>query len=1222
MDALVEAATQGSSSGHSSMHHRHNQHEEHIEEVIVEDGQEEDIEVDDDKACTEEDFVAFKQKYGKYLPQDIDGDTYEEEYVEELIEEDEILVDDDGLLEHEEVVYETVIEDAGNERDGIDSLVALSRGPLGNGKTVREFLGDIGATEEVHSTQHKRSMYTNDPRGNVRVQAPSRLLPVATVKNVSMMHGGRVMIGRNNIQTFHRQDPSRDWREEQKRDLEICDFFDTLPADRQVAFRKMLERMGERVPKPIQGSRKFFRSTLAPHVKIPIPSNSKLEMLSTSIPIARSKIQMQPKEPRYVMRDIRPDDPQNDGNEMFYTTTRDGEKKVVVFESMDEQERPYGMAKEVNDEGEIVDVVAMQEEEIIEEDGHHNMTGEQFVISKEGDPEDQPAQLEPAFGPGEPVELPPAIHHEEEVEMPMLEKEPMPTISRPLHERWFVVPELRKELIGKQHVPANRGNIEPNQRFCEGCHQFLAKGMHEHHQKKIARYGQCDYFAPRRFPCPEDNCNHKMPNIEKLCMHLRISHKRPLDVKEQLFEYEEEFQVFLRELEGKGGNFRMSRGNKGNKDGGSVRYYRCNRNVRLKPRSEHRLAGQNDPRLQFHSITSFFDNGGDVAALDVDNDENEQDRDGELDDDVKPRQLTGQNSSSDGPKPRNKPSKLSINGVCTAFFKKTDFPDGRIHVRYCDFHLHPDALLRLPDDVRHRIRELNIKRLPVPVIIKIIKAEIHSFCEPGTVLEDRILQLVDKDVRNVLARADMRPIKLHVCRNKNILDRPSFGEQVAVPRVPYNNHSVSQMNQEGVTVTTESAENVDSGEKMVPAMKPDTEEERILCNLPTPPEPHLMMNDPEEIAREDEMLEAAVMNIDNIDPNRPPSPEALTELERAMFEEWQCEDVDHLDEMSKRRRETLLIKRKKEEVREKMNQVQILLQAEFYDSLAMDHLVRLDSIAEELFEMHAAFEQKIRAAKRRNNNRSRNKRKKKVELDVSDSIHEEQEEGVDYDQPIEEQIIEAVIEEEAEEDAPQLNPDGLDESDGDMSEELGVLSGETSNVPQPSLKALSFEQASVDAEPIENEETVELGNSVCSVRPKCMGERSEEKKTLKKTRSQQLNNSDKKEEQVVVITAKTLMSSPRKRGRKSNATKAAEAAAEAALKAKLQSEETLNENELEAMDTPCQEPPAKKSTTRGRSSARYKVASDSPCRTPASSPSPPQVSSRGRRVVRPKILDL
>lgn len=53
-------------------------------------------------------------------------------------------------------------------------------------------------------------------------------------------------------------------------------------------------------------------------------------------------------------------------------------------------------------------------------------------------------------------------------------------------------------------------------------------------------------------------------------------HNAPTDIKTEVFSQQQEFETFLRELEAKGGNFRMSRGNKMIKTG-MVQYFRCNR---------------------------------------------------------------------------------------------------------------------------------------------------------------------------------------------------------------------------------------------------------------------------------------------------------------------------------------------------------------------------------------------------------------------------------------------------------------------------------------------------------------------------------------------------------------------------------------------------------------------------------------------------------------------
>lgn len=47
----------------------------------------------------------------------------------------------------------------------------------------------------------------------------------------------------------------------------------------------------------------------------------------------------------------------------------------------------------------------------------------------------------------------------------------------------------------------------------------------------------------------------------------------------------------------------------------------------------------------------------------------------------------------------------------------------RISVRYCDFHLHEDVKVKLPDSVKDRITEMLQKKLPMPVIVEVIKGK-------------------------------------------------------------------------------------------------------------------------------------------------------------------------------------------------------------------------------------------------------------------------------------------------------------------------------------------------------------------------------------------------------------------------------------------------------------------------------------------------------------------
>ncbi|KAJ1368078.1 hypothetical protein KIN20_029138 [Parelaphostrongylus tenuis] len=97
-----------------------------------------------------------------------------------------------------------------------------------------------------------------------------------------------------------------------------------------------------------------------------------------------------------------------------------------------------------------------------------------------------------------------------------------------------------------------------------------------HHGRLIRKYGRCDIFTPKRFPCRSPGCHERLGTLERLCEHMFQVHGAPTDIKRKLFENEAQFDGFLRELESRGGNFRMSRGNKTVKEG-IVQYFRCNR---------------------------------------------------------------------------------------------------------------------------------------------------------------------------------------------------------------------------------------------------------------------------------------------------------------------------------------------------------------------------------------------------------------------------------------------------------------------------------------------------------------------------------------------------------------------------------------------------------------------------------------------------------------------
>ncbi|CAB3407575.1 unnamed protein product [Caenorhabditis bovis] len=268
------------------------------------------------------------------------------------------------------------------------------------------------------------------------------------------------------------------------------------------------------------------------------------------------------------------------------------------------------------------------------------------------------------------------------------------------------------------------------ERKCSGCNMFLRRSVYYHHARMIREKGACNLFTPQRFPCPQCDC--KLGTLEKLCAHLEQIHDAPTQIKTEIFASEEEFNNFRIDLEGRGGNFRMARGNKKNKKG-IVQYFRCNRTQTLARNETFRL---------------------------VDNPtEDEFDRNSRRD--QFPRKSAGSKQV------------IRTENACTAFYNKAYLDNGRIEVRYCDHHLHDDEKLRLPHRVRMRVLELARKQLPHAVILMIVKDEREMYCEKDSANDRRILEMRTQDIRQILSgisrqermkmrKADRQTQRMHV----------------------------------------------------------------------------------------------------------------------------------------------------------------------------------------------------------------------------------------------------------------------------------------------------------------------------------------------------------------------------------------------------------------------------------------------------------------------------
>ncbi|VDM62730.1 unnamed protein product [Angiostrongylus costaricensis] len=278
----------------------------------------------------------------------------------------------------------------------------------------------------------------------------------------------------------------------------------------------------------------------------------------------------------------------------------------------------------------------------------------------------------------------------------------------------LIYPEMRQDIFGTsdlRSLSASQGRDGQDDRFCPSCKMTMKRSIYYHHGRLIRKYGRCDIFTPKRFPCGSPGCNERLGTLERLCEHMYQVHGAPTDIRRKIFENESQF-------ESRGGNFRMSRGNKTIKEG-IVQYFRCNRIFSI----------AKDKALR---IVDDINAGTYEAVKDI----------------TQPMDPFGKETST-------KPY-LRTEEACTAFFRKTYLNDGTIEVRYCDYHLHGDERLRLPVAIRNRIYEMTKKKLPLPVIVMVLHKECNRFCMPGTALERRIMAVTPREVQLVAQSVQRR----------------------------------------------------------------------------------------------------------------------------------------------------------------------------------------------------------------------------------------------------------------------------------------------------------------------------------------------------------------------------------------------------------------------------------------------------------------------------------
>ncbi|KAJ1362814.1 hypothetical protein KIN20_022499 [Parelaphostrongylus tenuis] len=115
------------------------------------------------------------------------------------------------------------------------------------------------------------------------------------------------------------------------------------------------------------------------------------------------------------------------------------------------------------------------------------------------------------------------------------------------------------------------------------------KSIHSRYQRLITQHGRCHMTTLRGFPCGSSGCHERLSTLERLCEHMFQVHGAPTDIKRKVFKNEAEFDEFLRELESRGGNFRLIRGKKTIQEG-IAHYFRCNRTSSIAKDKAMRIA--------------------------------------------------------------------------------------------------------------------------------------------------------------------------------------------------------------------------------------------------------------------------------------------------------------------------------------------------------------------------------------------------------------------------------------------------------------------------------------------------------------------------------------------------------------------------------------------------------------------------------------------------------
>ncbi|GMT04234.1 hypothetical protein PENTCL1PPCAC_26408, partial [Pristionchus entomophagus] len=658
------------------------------------------------------------------------------EEVEELEEEEEVDVDDqpEEDVSHEEVIEEGIYDDEFNipaDADDYHTIHVSGGGKTGGSRRYlqREYPGSGYSTiPRIHdgeaqfggqmrrgNMKYVRIQPGNVPRPPVHLrttdgvaqQPRARLLPVAIARPA--IHNRYGQSYGQNYSMVH-------WREDQKRKMELLDIFESLPAEKQGTFLNYLNQTGESfIPPP---SRKGRR---------PGEGSSSHQTIT--------RMRALPNEMHQHHTVQVPAHMAQDGAEILISPQPDGRTTLMSLipvgeeegERMDRdkgsgtmkmrKEEDEGREEDEEGEADTSDMPLLEADKEALEKRKEERRRRERERERERENGDNGGEWN---GMEEDVDVENVEENErrlEEGEDEEAEEGNIPMLSSEVRGRrgLFYVPELdgyNYEQRYQMCAPKMKGGL----RLCESCNIYMRKSVFYHHQRTIREHGSCSAMTPKRFECGVPECDERLPTIERLCVHMAELHNMPTDVQETEFSNEDEFQAFLVELESKGGNFRMSRGNKCGKSG-VVRYYRCNRVSGPVARGR--------PRKLVNPTDSLHPDPHD------------------------PSELVEAGVEMEVEEKKKKHALVRTEKICTAFYRKAEMNDGRISVRYCDFHLHEDIKVKLPDSVKERIMEMLAKKLPMPVIVEVIKAESEQFARLGSELERRIYSIGEKDVRNV-----------------------------------------------------------------------------------------------------------------------------------------------------------------------------------------------------------------------------------------------------------------------------------------------------------------------------------------------------------------------------------------------------------------------------------------------------------------------------------------